>query len=58
MSCRILIVKLASLGDILATSPCFSALNNIDNTIDHLVDKESRYSRYNRYRYFLCWIVY
>lgn len=40
MSCRILIVKLASLGDILATSPCFSALNNIDNTIDHLVDKD------------------
>lgn len=40
MSYKILIVKLASLGDILASSPCFSALNNSENSIDHLVDED------------------
>lgn len=39
---KILIIKLASLGDVLASTPFFSLLNKRGYTVDHLVDENCR----------------
>jgi len=39
---KILIIKLASLGDVLATTPFFSLLNKKGYSIDHLVDEKCK----------------
>ena len=39
---NILIIKLSSLGDVLATTPFFSLLNERGYEVDHLVDKDCK----------------